>query len=166
MDKAGRITLERKCTLDLIQETWILGCKAENTPMESTKQNSKGDNSSDTAKCNMKAVGKEDPSITRGTLRQGLYFKKNPNRGVSVYSIGILCYNKDVISRAKNLVHRDRTTHVEIDQHFIQEKIGVIGITHVPSCNQTADILTKALPKSKFEDTRSNLGMIEIYYPD
>ena len=35
----------------------------------------------------------------------------------------VLCDNQSTISIAKNLVHHDRTKHVETDQHFIKEKI-------------------------------------------
>lgn len=71
----------------------------------------------------------------------------------------VLCDNKVAISIVKNLVHHCRTKHVEIDLHFMKEKIyhGVITPDHVPSCIQTADILTKALPRS---------GMIDIHHPD
>lgn len=45
--------------------------------------------------------------------------------------------------------HHDRTKHVEIDSHFIKEKIDhdIIRVDHNPSCKQTADIPTKALPR-------------------
>nr|KYP76657.1 Copia protein [Cajanus cajan] len=84
------------------------------------------------------------------------------------YTMRILCDNKVAISIAKNLVHHDRTKHVEIDRHFIKEKIDhdIISVDHVPSCRQTADILTKALPRNTYENIRSNLGMIDIYHPD
>ncbi|KAF5456016.1 hypothetical protein F2P56_025533 [Juglans regia] len=55
------------------------------------------------------------------------------------------------ISIAKNPVHHDRTKHVEIDRHFIKEKIeeGIIKMLYVPTCLQTADILTKALSRKE-----------------
>ncbi|RVX00154.1 Retrovirus-related Pol polyprotein from transposon RE1 [Vitis vinifera] len=61
----------------------------------------------------------------------------------------MFCDNQSAISIAKNPVHHDRTKHVEIDRHFIKEKIeeGIIKMLYVPTCLQTADILTKALQK-------------------
>nr|CAN70101.1 hypothetical protein VITISV_041740 [Vitis vinifera] len=75
--------------------------------------------------------------------------------------------NQSAISIAKNLVHHDRTKHVEIDRHFIKEKIeeGIIKMLYVPTCLQTTDILTKALSRKVFDDLSSKLGFINIYRP-
>jgi len=37
--------------------------------------------------------------------------------------MGLGCDNKSVISIAHNPVQRDQTKHVEIDRHFIKEKL-------------------------------------------
>ena len=60
----------------------------------------------------------------------------------------LYCNNQAAISITKNPVHHDRTKHVEIDRHFIKEKI---------------EILTKALARVNFEDLTEKLGMINIY---
>ena len=79
----------------------------------------------------------------------------------------VLCDNKAAISIAKNPVHHDKTNHLEIDRHFIKEKIesGVAILEYTPSSQQTADILTKGLPKNTYKTLRSNLGMVDIYHP-
>ena len=79
----------------------------------------------------------------------------------------IFCDNQSAISIVKNPVQHDRTKHVEIDRHFIKEKIeeGTIKMMCVPTCLQTADILTKALPRKTFDDLSSKLGLINIYRP-
>ncbi|KAK2975560.1 hypothetical protein RJ640_011573 [Escallonia rubra] len=80
-------------------------------------------------------------------------------------SIKVFCDNQASINIAKNPVHHDRTKNVEIDRHFIREKIegGIIEMVYTPSSHQTADILTKALPKGNFDNLNSKLGMINIY---
>ena len=56
---------------------------------------------------------------------------------------------------------------MEIDRHFIKEKVkeGLVKLLYTPNVRQTADILTKALPRTYFEDLSNKLGMINIYHP-
>ena len=81
--------------------------------------------------------------------------------------IELLCDNQSAISIAHNPVQHDQTKHIEIDRHFLKEKLdlGILNISYVPSRCQVADILTKGLPTTQFEDLVSKLGMIDIHSP-
>ncbi|KAK1422393.1 hypothetical protein QVD17_25482 [Tagetes erecta] len=59
----------------------------------------------------------------------------------------IMCDNKAAIQISENPVQHDRTKHVEVDRHFIKEKLegGIIELPFVRSEDQLADILTKAV---------------------
>ena len=80
----------------------------------------------------------------------------------------LCCENTSAISIAHDPVQYDRTKHIEVDRHFINEKLeaGMFRSEYVSSSNQLADILTKGLPTSIFKKLHGNLGMANIYSPD
>ncbi|KAM0070581.1 putative RNA-directed DNA polymerase [Helianthus debilis subsp. tardiflorus] len=59
----------------------------------------------------------------------------------------IMCENKAAIQISENPVQHDRTKHVEVDRHFIKEKLEarIIELPYVQSKDQLADILTKVV---------------------
>ena len=78
----------------------------------------------------------------------------------------LYCANKAAISIAHNPVLHDQTKHVEVEKHFIKEKIGgIVCITYVPTRDQVADLLTKSLPKKQFDLLVSKLVMKDIFKP-
>lgn len=79
----------------------------------------------------------------------------------------IYCDNKSAISIAHNPVQHDRTKHIEIDRHFIKEKLEseLICTPYVSTHGQLEDVLTKGLSSSVFENIVSKLGMKNTYSP-
>ncbi|WVZ64439.1 hypothetical protein U9M48_013949 [Paspalum notatum var. saurae] len=71
------------------------------------------------------------------------------------------CDNVSSVYMSRNPVHHRRTKHIELDVHFVREKValGELRVLHVPSSRQFADVLTKGLPTSLFNDFRDSLAV-------
>lgn len=71
------------------------------------------------------------------------------------------CDNISAIYLSGNPVQHQRTKHIEMDIHFVREKVsrGQVRVLHVPSRYQIADIFTKGLPRILFEDFRDSLSI-------
>jgi hypothetical protein len=69
--------------------------------------------------------------------------------------------NISSVYMSRNPVHHWRTKHIELDMHFVREKvtIGELRVTHVPSARQLADVFTKGLPSALFFDFRDNISV-------
>ncbi|KMQ86839.1 copia protein [Lasius niger] len=72
--------------------------------------------------------------------------------------------NQGAIKLIKNPEYHKRTKHIEVRYHFIREKHedGQIEIVYVPSSDQLADILTKALSKEPFIRLRDQLQIEDM----
>ncbi|PRQ60568.1 putative RNA-directed DNA polymerase [Rosa chinensis] len=83
------------------------------------------------------------------------------------HAMNLYCDNKAAIDIAHNPVQHDRTKHVEVDRHFIKEKLEskTINMPHVCTEDQLADILTKAVSGKVFHSSLDKLGMRDIYSP-
>ncbi|KAK4352696.1 hypothetical protein RND71_028214 [Anisodus tanguticus] len=73
----------------------------------------------------------------------------------------VYCDNISVIYLFANPVQHQRTKHIEMDIHFVREKVvrGQVRVCHVPSRYQIADIFTKGLPSVLFKDFRDGLSV-------
>jgi hypothetical protein len=71
----------------------------------------------------------------------------------------LLCDNLSAVSLAHNPVLHSRTKHMELDIHFVREKVlsKQLHILHVPATDQLADPLTKPLPPTNYATIRSKL---------
>ena len=100
---------------------------------------------------------------------EGLWLQKLLEELHITVEIPIKLYrdNKAAINISHNPVQHDKTKHIEVDRHFIKEKIekGMICMTYIPTREQLAYIFTKRLQKSSFKDFICKLDMIDIYDP-
>jgi hypothetical protein len=83
-------------------------------------------------------------------LRQLLHELHSPlQRATLVY-----CDNVSAVYLSTNPVQHQRTKHVEIDLHFVRERVaaGDVRVLSVHTTLQFADIFTKGLPSSVFLD--------------
>ena len=73
----------------------------------------------------------------------------------------VYCDNISAVYLSSNPVQHQRTKHIEIDIHFVREKVhmGQVKVYHIPAASQYADIFTKGLPTSLFTSFRSSLGV-------
>ena len=55
-----------------------------------------------------------------------------------------------------NPVHHKRTKHIDVRYHYTRELVaaGQIALVYVPTQEQLADVLTKALPRATLEHLR------------
>lgn len=80
----------------------------------------------------------------------------------SVYPIIIFEDNQSTI-RMANTLETKRSKHINVKYHFVRELVteGKIQIRYVSTCDQTADLLTKALSENKFCKLRDSINIFE-----
>lgn len=76
--------------------------------------------------------------------------------------IAVFCDRQSSLHIAKNSVFHERTKNIEVDCHFVRNKLQecLICLHHIGTTQQLADILTKALIGIKHSSTLGRLTVI------
>jgi hypothetical protein len=77
--------------------------------------------------------------------------------------ITINCENISAISISNNPVMHLKTKHIPIKYHFLRDRVTqkIVKIEYLDTKEQIANIFTKPLPRSTFENIRQKLGVIQ-----
>ena len=75
----------------------------------------------------------------------------------------IMCDNQSCIKLSENPVFHDRLKHIDIRYHFFRDCVqqGAVQLSYTPIGEQVANILTKALGKSKFDYFGEKMSMVK-----
>lgn len=73
----------------------------------------------------------------------------------------LYCDNLSSVHLTANPTYHKRSKHFELDCHYVRERValGALVVRHVPGYLQLADIFTKSLPYTAFDDLRFKLGI-------
>eukprot|EP00253_Pinus_taeda_P010734 PITA_10734 len=75
----------------------------------------------------------------------------------------IMCDNQSCIKLSENPMFHDRSKHIDSLCHFVRDCVqqGVVQLSYTPTGEQVADILTKALGRTKFDYFKEKMGMVK-----
>mgnify|MGYP000916818660 CR=1 FL=1 len=79
-------------------------------------------------------------------------------------AVAIFVDNTSAIQVCKNPDFHDRSKHIDVRFHFIRRCIeeGKIKVEYIAIGDQLADMFTKSLGRTRFQELRAHIGMVEV----
>ncbi|WJZ90607.1 hypothetical protein VitviT2T_009738 [Vitis vinifera] len=173
---------ERKYVVDILKEFKLESCKEVATPLAQNEKISKNDGEKlEEPYAYRSLIGsllyliatRPDLMFPAGLLSRFMSSPSNVHMGVATsvlkYVRGqeqssptkLYCDNKSAIAIAQNPVQYGKTKHMNVKFHYIKEaeKNSLVKLHYCSTDVQLADIMTKALPKSRLEFLRLKFSM-------
>ena len=81
--------------------------------------------------------------------------------------IKLICDNQAAIYIASNLIFYERNKHIEVNCHFITEKLalGCMTTRFVNSSDQLTDVFTKSFKGPRIKYIYNKFGAFDLYAP-
>lgn len=95
-------------------------------------------------------------------VKEALWLKHLLNDfGITTGTVSILGDNQSALKLLRNPISSGRTKHIDVAHHFARERVArkEIDFSYIPTAEQVADVLTKALPECKVNFCCSGMGM-------